>query len=96
MRPLFSGSDLGRDCGMAGSNCNLAEIRYDISRSIDGRRPSSPDGICLKAPDIVRPSAQGDRKFGSNTAAERWIDEVEGKGLITLQDCPDIVLAMPI
>ena len=82
-----------RDCGVAGSNCDLVEIRYDISRSIDtvDRRPLM--GIYLEASNIVRLSTHGDRKFGSNSAAERWIDDVEGKGLTTLQDHPDIVSA---
>jgi hypothetical protein len=83
-----------RDCGVAGSNCDLVEIRYDISRSIDtvDRRPLM--GIYLEASNIVRLSTHGDHKFGSNSAAERWIDDVEGKGLTTLQNRPDIVFAM--
>ena len=83
-----------RNRGVAGSNCDLVEIRYDISRSIDAvdRRPLM--GIHLQASDIVRLSAQGDRKLGSNSATERWIDDVEGKRLTTLQDRPDIVSAM--
>jgi hypothetical protein len=83
-----------RDGGVTGGNGDLVEIRYNISRSIDAvdRRPLM--GIHLQASNIVGLSAHGDRKFGSNSAAERWIDDVEGKGITTLQDRPDIVSAM--
>ena len=83
-----------RNCGVAGSNCDLMEIRYDISCSIDAVDRRLLMGIYLQASDIVCLSAQGDRKFGSYSATERWIDHVEGKGPTTLQDCQDIVSAM--
>jgi hypothetical protein len=50
-------------------------------------------GIYLQASDIVRPSSQGNRKFGSNSAAERWINNVERKRLTILEDRPDIISA---
>jgi hypothetical protein len=80
--------------GVAGSNCDLVEIRYDISRGIDAFDSRPLMGIHLQASDIVRPSSQGDRKLGSNSAAEGGIDDVEGKRLTALQDRPDSVSAM--
>ena len=63
-----------RNCGVTGGNCDLVEIRHDVSHSIDpvDRRPLM--GVYLQASDIVRLSAQGDRKLGSNSAAQRRID----------------------
>jgi hypothetical protein len=47
-----------RNCGMAGSDCDLMEIRYDISCSIDAVDRRLLMGIYLQASDIVRLSAQ--------------------------------------
>ena len=80
--------------GVAGSNCDLVEIRYDISRSIDAVDRRLLMGVHLQASDIIRPSAQADRKLGSNSAAEGRIDDVEGKRLTALQDRADSLSAM--
>jgi hypothetical protein len=83
-------------CGdrcVAGSNCNLVEIRYEISRSIDAVDGGPLMGIHLQAPDIVRPSAQGDRKLESHSAAGGGMDDIEGN-LTAFQDRPDIASAM--
>ena len=78
--------------GVAGyGNCDLVEVRYDISCSIDAVHCGPLVGIHLQAPDIVHrpqhfPRTTGQARIELREARGSGIDDVEGKRLTALQE----------
>jgi hypothetical protein len=83
-----------RNCSVTGGNCDLVEIRHDVSGSIDSGHGRTLTTIHFKASDVVRLCAQGGRQVGSDSAAERRIDDIERQSLNAPQHRANAISAM--